>query len=153
MLETDTTQVSSVRPNKIKYFKKMKLDFHKTTIYIKHNIGFNRGQNSFQLNHRNSTAIQRVLVLWFGTIRANIARLWRKHIFITAFTLITVNSRLFTARALCKTIPTASTRITPGHIVSTHVSNPLFVEVLTFFVTSCVEMVKLRQRQVGNCQV
>ena len=35
----------------------------------------------------------------------------------------------------------------------THVSNPLVEEVLTFFVTSCVEMVKLRRRQVGNCQV
>ena len=111
-----------------------------------------RGQNLFQLNHRNRTAILRVFVLWFGRIRANIRRLCRKHIFVTAFTLITVNSRFFIAQALCKPIPTVFPWITADHIVSTHVIDPLFEE-LTFLVTSCVEIIKLLQRQVVNCPV
>ena len=35
----------------------------------------------------------------------------------------------------------------------THVSNLLFKEILTFFITFCIKMVKLRRRQVGNCRV
>ena len=36
--------------------------------------------------------------------------------------------------------------------MSTHVIDPLFEE-LTFLVTSCVEIIKLLQRQVVNCPV
>ena len=37
--------------------------------------------------------------------------------------------------------------------MSTHVSNLLFKEVLTLFITFCIKMVKLCRRQVRNCRV
>ena len=80
--------------------------------------------------------------------------LWGKHIFITTVILTTVDSRrIFVTLALRKPIPTVPTWVTSAHIVSTHVSNLLFKEILAFIITCCVEMIKLCGRQVGNCRL
>ena len=84
-----------------------------------------------------------IIVLWIGGIWANITGSWEKHILITAFTLIIVKSWVFITRALSKTIPTVATRVTPGHVMSTHVSNLLSKEILTLLITFCIEVIEL----------